>query len=376
MKILTVFYHYPLYPEGSYFQEFLNKLAESIDRIYLLACHYPKTNFKKHKNIKIFWVPLLKINYIGEIFFMIAVLLKAVFKKELQQVDVVNSIGPRGLLAGWYLKRKHGIPLICTIEMLNEKGSLFRNVYYELVRFLVIRAPVDKFICWSNYYWEDHLKKWGISEDKVVIIPGGIDTENYNPRIDGSEIKKKYAPDAPLIVFAKPLHDYNTEPAEVIVRAIVLLKPEMTIKALIGSGDGKKYIQNLVKDLGISDLVSFMPPTLFPEIPKYIAAADLVILPFPSARTTSRSLLEAMAMGKPIVTSPIGETGKILKDGKQAILIEPQPKMVAEKIKLLLENKQLSDKIRKGARELIENKFSLSVVVSQTLAIFKDLIAF
>ncbi|PJE69318.1 hypothetical protein COU96_00415, partial [Candidatus Shapirobacteria bacterium CG10_big_fil_rev_8_21_14_0_10_38_14] len=111
MKILTIFYHYPLYPQGSYFQEFLNKLAESVDKVYLLACHYPKTDFKKHKNIKIFWVPLVKINYIGEVFFMIAVLLKAIFDNELRQADVVNSIGPRGLLAGWYLRKVYQIPL-------------------------------------------------------------------------------------------------------------------------------------------------------------------------------------------------------------------------------------------------------------------------
>lgn len=376
MKILTIFYHYPLYPRGSYFQEFLNKLAESVDKIYLLACHYPKTDFKKHENIKIYWLPLVKADYLGEPFFMIACLWKAIIERKLHKVDVVNSIGPRGLLAGWYLKKIYKIPLVCTIEATSEKGSLFKDLYYSLVRFLVVSSPVDKFICWSNYFWENHLKLWGISEEKVTIIPGGIDTETNNPQVDGSEIKSKYSPKNLLIVFAKPLHDYNTPPAEVIVRTIALLRPELKIKALIGGGDGKEQVQNLAQKLGVSDLVDFMPPTLFPEIPKYIAAADLIVLPFTSARSTSRSLLEAMAMGKPIITSPIGETGLILKDGKQAILVEPQPKLVAEKIKLLLENKQLSDKIRKGALELVKNEFSLSVVTSQTLAVFKDLVAF
>ena len=375
MKILTIFYHYPLYPQGSYFQEFLNKLAESVDKVYLLACHYPKTDFKKHKNIKIFWVPLVKINYIGEVFFMIAVLLKAIFDNELRQADVVNSIGPRGLLAGWYLRKVYQIPLVCTIEALNEKGSLFRNIYYGLVRLLVVHVPVDKFICWSNYFWEDHLKKWGIPEDKVVIIPGGIDTEINNPQIDGGEIKKKYAPDSPLIVFAKPLHDYNTGPAELIVQSIALLRPELEVKALIGSGDGKNRVQYLAQKLGALDLVSFMPPTPFPEIPKYIAAADLVVLPYTSARSTSRSLLEAMAIGKPIITTSVGETGRILKNKEHAIIVEAKPEFIAPKIKLLLKNKQLSKEIRAGALKLIKNKFSLSIVIDQTLAIFEDLTA-
>jgi len=372
MKILTIFYRYPLYPKGSYFQEFLHKLAESADKVYLLAAHYPKGSFKKHKNIKFFWIPLVKINYIGEIYFMIAVLLKVIFKPELHRVDVVNSVGPRGLLAGWYLKKKHGIPLVCTIEMLNEKGNVFKNIYYGLVRFLIIRTPVDKFICWSNYFWENHLEKWGIPKDRVVIIPGGIDIETNNPQVNGAKIKKRYAANSPLIVFAKPLHDYNTKPAELIVRAVALLKPKMKIKALIGSGDGKERVENLAQKLDISDLVNFMPPTPFTEIPKYIAAADLVVLPSTSARTTSRSLLEAMAMGKPIITTPIGETGQILEDGKQAIFVKPKPKLVAEKIELLLRDQKLARKLSRGALKLIKKRYSLSTVIKRTLSIFRE----
>jgi glycosyltransferase involved in cell wall biosynthesis len=375
VKIGVVYYKYPLYPQGSYFQEFLNELAKSVEAIYLVASRYPKGNFKKARNIKIFWVSLFNLKFVGEVFFMITVLLRVIFTPSFRKIDLMNSIGPRGLLAGWYLKKIYKIPLVCTIELLNERGSFINNLAYRLTRFLITKAPIDRFICWSDYYWKNYLEKWGISRNRVVIIPGGIDIKRYNPGVNGDAIKRKYAPYTPLIVFAKPLHNYNTPAAEIIVRAIALLKPEAEVKVLIGSGEGKSYIQSLAKELGVANLVHFMPPTPFPEIPKYIAAADLIVLPYTYAPTTSRSLIEAMAMGKPIITAPVGEVGKILTNGEHAILVKPDPKLVSAKIKLLLKDRQFSRKLGDEAYSLASSKFALSKTVEATLSVFRSQIA-
>lgn len=363
MKVLFLFYKYPLYPAGSYFQEFLNSFANSIEQIYLIAGHYPKGSFKKPANLKIFWIPLLNIRFVGDAFFMLAALLRVVFTRKLHKVDLVNTIGPRGLLVGWYLKKAYGIPLICTIEMLNEKGSVVNDIYYEVVRFLIKKVPVDKFICWSNYYWENHLKKWGISEKKVVIIRAGIDTEKYNPNIDGSEIKRRYAPNDPLIVFAKPLYSVNTESAKLLLRAIAILKPKIKIKLLIGGGEGQKEVQKLAEDLNVMDQVDFMPPTSFPEIPKYIAAADLIVLPFTYAPTTSRSLLEAMAIGKPIITTNVGEIPNIVKNGKEVLLVNPIKEEIAGAIELVLGDRVLATSLGHNAAALVNKNYSLSKII-------------
>ena len=373
MKVLFFYYKYPLYPRGSYFQEFLNTISGSLERVYLVATRHPKGDFDKPSNLEIFWLPLLDISFLGELFFMLTVLLKVIFTKKLSRVDVVNTIGPRGLLAGWYLKKRFGIPLVCTIEMLNEKGRLVDNLYYAFVRFLLTKTPVDRFICWSNYYWENHLKQWGIPKSRVVIIPAGIDTDVYNPSVDGTEIKNRYAPDTPLIVFAKPLYSTNTAAAKLLVRAVAILKPRIRLKLLIGGGEGERYIRDLAQILGVSDQVSFMPPTPFPEIPKYIAAADLVVLPFTYAPTTSRSLLEAMALGKAVITTPVGEVGRILEHRRHAIFVEPSSQEIAVAIQELLGDENLSAKIGLEARRLVESGFSLITAIERTVGVFKNL---
>ena len=374
MRICVIYYKYPLYPQGSYFQEFLNKLAESVDKIYLLAVHHPRGSFKSVKNIKFFWIPLINTGYIEEVFFAFSVFLRVIFNKELHKVDVINSVGPRGLLAGWYLKKKYKIPLVCTIEMINEKGSLVNNIYYILVRFLLTKIPIDKFICWSNYYWENHLKQWGIPKSKVVVISAGIDTKIYNPSVDGNKIKKKYAPNNPLIIFAKPLYSTNTESAKLLVQSIALLKFETKIKLLIGRGEGQKEVQELSKDLGIAAQVNFMPPTPFPEIPKYIATADLIVLPFTYAPTTSRSLLEAMAMGKPIITTNVGEIPNIIKNGKETLLVNPKKEEIAKAIKQIFNGKIMAASLGRNAINLVKSKYALPLIINETIKIYEETI--
>jgi len=211
MKLLYLFYQYPLYLKGCYFQEFLNQLAKNVNHIYLISYHFPKNNFKKPKNITIFWLPRINLSYLDEILFMLLALVKVILTSELKQINFVNSVGPRGLLAGWYLKKRHNIPLICTIEMLNKKNSLINKTIYYLTKLLLIYSPIDRYLCWSKYYWQNHLKKWGINKNKVKIIPAGINIKNYHPNINGVKIKQKYSPNNPLIVFAKPLYDQNTK---------------------------------------------------------------------------------------------------------------------------------------------------------------------
>lgn len=83
MRLLFIYYRYPLYFQGSYFQEFLNRLSRSVDQVYLLTAHHPKGKFKKPRNLKIFWLPYLGLSFIGEFFFILGAFLKAVFVKDL-----------------------------------------------------------------------------------------------------------------------------------------------------------------------------------------------------------------------------------------------------------------------------------------------------
>ena len=66
MKVCFIYYKYPLYPKGSYFLEFVNKFSLNVEEVYLIAANYPKCEFFKPDNPKIFWVPLLKVKFLDD----------------------------------------------------------------------------------------------------------------------------------------------------------------------------------------------------------------------------------------------------------------------------------------------------------------------
>ncbi|MBI1884568.1 MAG: glycosyltransferase family 4 protein [Chlamydiae bacterium] len=372
-KVLFIYFRYPLYPSGSYFQEFLGSLSRSVREVFLIASRFPNSPFEKPKNLKIFWVPFFTFRLVEDILFMLFALCRVIFSRPLHHVDVVNSIGPRGLLAGWYLKRIYGVPLVCTIEMLNESGSWLDRLHYRCVRFLMKKVPIDRVICWSEYYWNSHIKSWNLSEDKMVIIPGGINTDVYHPGVKGDQIKEKYAANHPFIVFAKPLYFPNSESAKLLVRSIALLKPKIKVKLLLGSGWGRKEVEALAEDLQVLNEVEFMPFTSFTEIPQYIAASDLIVLPFTYAVTTSRSLFEAMAMGKPVITTNMGEIQHMLKNGEEAILVSPEAGQIAKAIECLLADPVLAQSLGRRASTLVREQYSLSSTVEKTIRLFSSL---
>ncbi len=371
---IVFFFRYPLYAAGSYFQEFLNALVANVGQITLIAARFPKTPFVSPAGLRFRWVPAPRLRLLEDLVFMLAALAVCVGRRECRNARWVNTIGPRGLLAGWYLRRVHGVPLVCTLEMLNEAPSLINRLHHCAVRCLFRHAPVDIFICWSRYYWERHLEPWGIPLERVRFILPGVDLRRYHPKIDGSTVRARYAkPDEKLIVFAKPLYHPNTEAAKLLVRTVAILRKSLPVRLLIGGGEGQPETAALARLEGVAEHVSFMPPTPFGEIPNHLAAADLIILPFTYAPTVSRSLLEALAMQRPVITTGVGEIQRLFRDGVELVLTDAEPAALAVAAERLLRHDALRNRLALAGRKRVEADFDVMRSAAETANLLESL---
>ncbi len=129
-----------------------------------------------------------------------------------------------------------------------------------------------------------------------------------------------------------------------LVQAVRILidKGLRNIKVLIvGDGSEKRYLEELVKKLGLEDYIVFVGKVPHDKIPEYMASADLFVLPSLS-EGFGNVVPEAMAMGLPIIASKVGGLPWIIKDGDNGFLVEPRnPHEIAEKITFLLFNDDL-----------------------------------
>lgn len=372
MKVGIIFFKYPLYGGGSYFQEFVDALCLKSKNVVLIASHYPKEEFVHPKNLIIKWVSFYNFLIIGDLIFNWNIFWTGIFSREFRSVDIINVVSARGVLAAKLLGKILKKPVVCTIEIINSKQNGFwDSVFYRIQRWL-FSFNFDKIICWSHYY-ADILISWGIKKEVVKILPGGINVSRYNPSIDGSKIRKMY-PEKALIVFAKPLYEYNRKTAEILLEAVAMLGNEASVHILLGDGEQRNIIEQKIQALDLNNAVSFMSVVSITEIPKYIAASDIIVLPFSYAATTSRSLLEAMAIGKPIVTTAVGEISMVVENEKEAILVNPNEKEVSRAIQRLLDDKELALRLGKNARKKVEEKYSIDNIVRSTVAIYNEVI--
>ncbi|MFC1904602.1 glycosyltransferase family 4 protein [Chloroflexota bacterium] len=182
------------------------------------------------------------------------------------------------------------------------------------------------------------------------IIPNGIDLERFSP--DMSPIEK-YSDGKLNILFVGRLE--SRKGLNYLIKAYQLVKPEIPDSRLIVVGPGTrsrhKY-EKLVIQHGLKDVV-FVGYVTYDELPRYYKTADIYCSPATGRESFGIVLLEAMAMGKPIVASNIEGYAGVMTNGAEGLLVPPRDKeMLAQALISLARDKELREQM--GARGIVK----------------------
>ena len=284
-----------------------------------------------------------------------AVLLKYVslalhtLNKQAMGCDLVHVHWPvvPGIL-GWFIARLRRIPLVVTIHggeidpdevYTLEMGHRKREVTRSIARWVLRHA--DRVIVVGDYLAET-VRRLGVSIDRIAVINMGVDTEQFQPR-PRAEARGRLGLDSSALIL-------------VAVGALVLLKGHtyllMALKTilesqpscrlyLIGAGGMVAELKALGNELGILDHVVFVGPRPSEEIPWWMSAADVVVMPS-LAEASGLAALEALACGTPVVASRVGGLLEQISDGENGFLVPPKnPLALAQRIDQLLSNPSL-----------------------------------
>jgi len=127
---------------------------------------------------------------------------------------------------------------------------------------------------------------------------------------------------------------------------------------IIGEGPERKNLGFLASKLKIQDKIEFKGQLSLEETRNVMKNCYCLILPSLS-EGLGRVLIEAMALGKPVIGSNVGGIPDLIKDGQNGFLFEVgNTEELAEKLKTLLNNKILVVEMGKRGREFVQDKFS------------------
>jgi glycosyltransferase involved in cell wall biosynthesis len=252
-----------------------------------------------------------------------------------------------GRLAGMI----RGIPTIVHAHDDDRYYPLYQNLADRL-----LRNHTDKAIAVSGSVGKSCVNKRHIGKDKTFVIHNGIPLKDFAAP-DGERVRKERArlgigPDFKVIgTVAKLREEKGTR--YLIESAVKVLEifPK-TLLLIAGDGPLMEELKTLSEKLGIADRVIFAG--FRDDIPVILSIIDIFIVPS-ITEGSPLALLEAMAMGKPIVATNVGGIVEILRDGETGLLVPSRdPGAIAEKVVQLFRNEAESGKLGLSAKEEAE----------------------
>ena len=158
-----------------------------------------------------------------------------------------------------------------------------------------------------------------------------------------------------------------------IIEALQYLPANVKL-LILGAGLEEEKLKSQVPSFNLQDRVIFLGHIESQEVPQYLAISDVFVRPSLSEGLGS-SFLEAMAAGIPVIGTPVGGITDFLRDNETGLFCEVNnPKSIAEKVKILLENGALRQKIIANAKELVVKNYDWDLIAEKMQNIFNKLL--
>ena len=140
--------------------------------------------------------------------------------------------------------------------------------------------------------------------------------------------------------------------------------------ALVGGGPLRSYLENLSQEFGIATKTVFFGEQQ--DISTYLSTFDVAVLTSP-AEGCCNSLLEAMAVGKPVVANDVGGNRELVHHGETGLLVPfGNVEAVVDAVLSLIRNPEVAKAMGRRARENIVSQFSLEKMVQQYQSIYDE----
>jgi len=212
-----------------------------------------------------------------------------------------------------------------------------------------------------------------LCDGKVRSIYHGLDVSQFNFRppseLDSGE---------PLILSVARLIEKKGLGHLIAAADILRRRGRNFHLEIIGSGPQRKVLQAQAKQLGLEDWIELLGAQAHDVVCRAYQRASVFVLPSVIASNGDRDgipnvLLEAMASGVPVVSTPVSGIPELIEPGVDGLLVPPNdPQALAEAIEQLFASKELRVKIARAARAKIESSFSLNASAERLLALFGE----
>jgi len=198
--------------------------------------------------------------------------------------------------------------------------------------------------------------RFNISGEKIVYVQNGVDVIRFHPEVKAKREELKITPDVVVIGTTGCLNPEKDHYSIIKAFKQVAEKYNHVKLLIVGTGLLDDKLKQFAEDLGIRKKVIFTGYRL--DIPEMLASMDIFI--FASTNENMPlSVLEAMAMAKPIITTNAGGISEIITNDQTGWIVPMHSAAsIVEKIIYCMENKTKASELGKNARQLVLEKYT------------------
>ncbi|MCP2249877.1 D-inositol-3-phosphate glycosyltransferase [Lentzea aerocolonigenes] len=278
----------------------------------------------------------------GQLCAFTAGVLRAEARHEPGYYDAIHSHYWLSGQVGWLARERWGVPLVHTAHTLAKVKNLALaegdapEPRMRVIGEEQVVGESDRLVANTDIEASELIKLYDADASKVVVVPPGVDLDRFTP---GDRDRARHSLGVPLdaIVLAFVGRIQPLKAPDVLLRAaaeMLVRDPGLRSRLVVlivggpsGSGTERpKALEELAVQLGITDVVRFLPPQPGPALAEVYRAADLVAVPSYN-ESFGLVALEAQACGTPVVAAAVGGLPVAVNDGISGVLVhghEPQ----------------------------------------------------
>jgi glycosyltransferase involved in cell wall biosynthesis len=222
----------------------------------------------------------------------------------------------------------------------------------------------DRFIVLSEAFGQVLHQNFQISWDKIHIVPGGVDTERFQPNLSQQKAREQMGWAENRFILFTPRRLVERMGIDNLLVALANLKsryPEVWL-AIAGKGPLRKSLERQARDLGLEAHVKFLGYLPDEQLPIVYQAADLTVVPSVALEGFGLILLESLASGTPVLCTPVGGMPEVLANFSPELVT---PSTEASSITTHLEailSRQLLLPSRTACRSYAESNFDWGII--------------
>ena len=293
-----------------------------------------------------------------------------IIKKE--NIDILYTIdSPLSQFWGSVSAKFGGVT--ANITRISMTNPIFHAKRRKLVN-RVMMPSIDKVISQAYSQKEYLVNIEKIDAEKIEVIYNGVDLAKFRKSKDELALKESVGipEDARVVGMVARLSLEKGYPVFLNTAKIILNKMPDVHFLIVGDGAEKENLKKMTGQLQIESNIHFLGTVK--NVPQVVSLFDVAVMSS-DFDTFSNSILEYMAMSKPVVATNVGSFFEVVRQDVNGYLLQPgDPEGLAESVLKLLDDKNLAVRLGKAGRKIVEEEFSIQKMVETYEVLFEGVV--